>query len=186
MKAIMHGAICQCLMIVTVSRSIWELDWYFPYLGVSAEWMQRVIIGGVECSSAPAICPRCRAYYTPHAMELRELGIHSYAPEHLRFAYGKGCIHCNRRGYDGVEPILEIVELTPDQRKLFVGEKESQEVRASAIGNGLTTQRIDAIRRLLEGRISSGHALWFRSALWDAERTILVDMLFTDIGQGAT
>ncbi len=66
------------------------------------------------------ICPECKTGYTPQKPLLKALGL----PESTRRLYkGKGCEACYHTGTKGRTGIFELIEVTPDIRKMIAADE---------------------------------------------------------------
>jgi type IV pilus assembly protein PilB len=69
------------------------------------------------------ICPECKASFVPNKTLLKSVGL----PESTKRLYrGKGCTNCYNTGTRGRTGIFEVIEMTPDIRKL-IGEEATVE-----------------------------------------------------------
>jgi len=75
------------------------------------------------------ICPNCREPFTPPKTLLKEIGL----PESTKKLYrGKGCEICYHTGCKGRTGIFEILEITPEIRKLINLDKSIDEIAKTA------------------------------------------------------
>ncbi len=62
------------------------------------------------------VCQECKVPYKPNTSILKEVGL----PTSIKTLYrGKGCNYCYHTGYKGRTGIFEILEITPQIRKLI-------------------------------------------------------------------
>jgi type IV pilus assembly protein PilB len=69
----------------------------------------------------------------------------------VRIYKGKGCPVCHGTGYEGRLGIFEVMTMEENIRKAILEKKDSPEIAALAVGNGMTTMMDDGIRKVLEG-----------------------------------
>ncbi len=89
------------------------------------------------------VCPRCTETYLPDREILERLGI---KPD-TYFKRGKGCPACGNKGLRGRLGIFELLVVTPEIRHLTMGNHSSEEIRETAINQGMTTLRQDGISK---------------------------------------
>lgn len=69
----------------------------------------------------------------------------------VRIYKGKGCPVCHGTGYEGRLGIFEVMTMEENIRKAILEKKDSPEIAALAVANGMTTMMDDGIRKVLEG-----------------------------------
>ncbi len=75
------------------------------------------------------ICEACKVAYKPGASILKEIGL----PTTIKKLYkGKGCDHCYHTGYKGRTGIFEILEITPQIRKMIVDNATPENIAQAA------------------------------------------------------
>ncbi len=129
----------------------------------SASALTRLIDMGVEpyllTSSITAIlaqrlvrkiCPLCRESYQVSDFE-QEL-LPDYFREGPRPLYkGKGCDNCLSTGFSGRVGIFELLTLSTRIRQMVQEKASSEEIKAQAIKEGMTTLRQDGINKAFQG-----------------------------------
>jgi type IV pilus assembly protein PilB len=95
------------------------------------------------------ICPSCKARYTPTAEELAFYE-DSGGPEKDVFYIGTGCNFCSDTGYQDRIGVYELLEMTPEIRRLIVGWATQEELRSLAQKQGMRTLRTEAINLVAE------------------------------------
>ncbi len=105
----------------------------------------------MSCSIAQrlvrTICPKCREVYEPAPELLRRLEL----PEDHEYYRGRGCEGCAKTGFRGRQGVFEVLEITPEIRRLISAGKSAEEIRAVAKSLGLETLRDDAREKILAG-----------------------------------
>ena len=66
----------------------------------------------------------------------------------------KGCKECNFTGYKGRTAIYEILDVNDDIRSLIMTRASSQEIKLKAVKFGMSTLRVEAIRKFASGLTS--------------------------------
>ncbi|MCO4754980.1 MAG: Flp pilus assembly complex ATPase component TadA [Bacteriovoracaceae bacterium] len=124
-----------------------------PFLVVAA---LNVIVAQRLCRK---ICINCRE---PHQVPPTELIACGFAPasaEKIRVYRGKGCEVCNGTGYKGRLAIYEVLEMTPRLRDLVLKNASSDDIKATAIKEGMKTLRMSALTKVAQGLTTLEEAL---------------------------
>jgi type IV pilus assembly protein PilB len=90
------------------------------------------------------ICPSCKSRYTPTDEELNfydETG----GPPKQDFYHGTGCNFCGNTGYQDRIGVYELLQMTPEIKRLIVGWATQDELRRLAQKQGMRTLREEAI-----------------------------------------
>ena len=74
--------------------------------------------------------------------------------QNAKFYKGKGCPDCNFTGYRGRLALFEIMILNDAIRGMIVRQRPSNEIKHTAVQNGLITLRKDGWRSVLDGATS--------------------------------
>lgn len=106
------------------------------------------------------LCPDCSKKATPPVEQLARaerlakvggLNWESLVAKHRRAV---GCRHCGQLGFRGRTLIAETLEVTPELAAAVRRKATTSEIRALAVGQGMTTMAADGIRRAAEGQVS--------------------------------
>ena len=103
------------------------------------------------------ICMQCRTSIEVDVQEIKDMipdvlfQKHFQKKEKTRIYKGKGCPVCHGTGYEGRLGIFEVMTMEENIRKAILAKKDSPEITALAVGNGMTTMMDDGIRKVLEG-----------------------------------
>ena len=109
------------------------------------------------------LCPHCRESYEISGEDVKLLisdeqsEIMPVINEILSkgtFYMQKGCKECNFTGYKGRTAIYEILEVNDDIRSLIMTRASSQEIKLKAVKFGMSTLRVEAIRKFASGLTS--------------------------------
>jgi len=104
------------------------------------------------------LCPKCSEPDTPgdedlqRAEQLAREGGLGWAALPKEFRKPVGCPECARHGYRGRAGIFELLEVTPEIGKALRRGASTDEMRAIAVGQGMTTMGADGIRRAAAGQ----------------------------------
>lgn len=96
------------------------------------------------------ICPQCKEEYTPKEWEFDYLDM----PEEMRkqkWYHGRGCVHCRDTGYFGRTGVFEILQVTPEIRRLIFDNASQDEIRELAMEQGMETLRMHGIDKAQRG-----------------------------------
>ncbi len=94
------------------------------------------------------ICPRCKESYRPGKIILKHLKIKD---EDIAFWRGKGCDFCRGTGYKGRVAVYELIDMSPRLRRLTLATASVDEIRETAVNEGMVTLREDALLKVREG-----------------------------------
>src|SRR5688572_297078 len=122
-----------------------------PYLLSSA------LNGAVAQRLARSICPACATKYYPTEAELRDAEIADKS--NRAFRKGGGCQTCHDSGFQGRFGIYEVMEVTPDLRRMVHKAAATHELRQKFREQGGRTLRDEGVLAAREGRSSLDEVL---------------------------
>lgn len=109
---------------------------------------------------ARRLCNDCKEPYHPSESEISEL-IDEYGRDHFtlagltptdfNMAKAVGCSRCNQTGYRGRLGIHELLECTPALTSLIKKKSDTDNIRAQAALDGMTTLKQDGLLKVLKG-----------------------------------
>jgi type IV pilus assembly protein PilB len=105
------------------------------------------------------VCPKCRVRYEPPAHILAGLGLRPEIAKKANFMKGKGCNHCNKRGYRGRMGIFELMVMTTEIREMTFKGEAYQAVRRVARKQGMRTLFEDGIIKAIKGQTTLDEVL---------------------------
>ncbi|MDP1809564.1 MAG: ATPase, T2SS/T4P/T4SS family [Actinomycetota bacterium] len=115
-----------------------------------------LISSAIDCVQAQRLarrlCPYCKEPYTPDADLVKAMGIKSEEP--LTLYRPKGCSKCNNNGYKGRVGLYEVMLMSPTIEKLTVERATAEEIKRTAMEEGMQTLREDGIAKVLQGQTS--------------------------------
>ena len=99
------------------------------------------------------LCGNCKEEYKPSN---EELGIIGLEREQIKgpLYRAKGCAECRNTGYKGRLAIFEMIPMAKELRKLVFDNANEDEIRQTALENGMTTLREAGLSRVLDGTTS--------------------------------
>ena len=99
------------------------------------------------------ICQNCKEEYTPTADELKLVGLERDRVKGT-LIHGKGCTECRNTGYRGRLAIFEMIPMARNLRKLVYENANEDDIRQTALENGMVTLREAGLTRALDGTTS--------------------------------
>jgi type IV pilus assembly protein PilB len=87
----------------------------------------------------------------PRQAELDEVGISPEDAKNAEFVRGKGCGHCQKKGYRGRTGIHELMMISPKVREAVFESKSSADIRELSINEGMRTLYLDGLRKAMTG-----------------------------------
>ncbi len=97
------------------------------------------------------VCPKCKVRYEPPAHILAGLGLRPEIAKKANFMKGKGCSHCNKKGYRGRMGIYELMTMTTQVREMAFKGESHQNIRRMARKQGMRTLFEDGIIKAIKG-----------------------------------
>ncbi len=107
------------------------------------------------------LCKKCKTEYHPTKEEfqilVKEYGEETFPKlgiqftDDLKLFKPVGCEDCNNTGYAGRTGLHELLEGTPDMKRLIMKNSLVEDLRAQAIEDGMTTLKQDGIYKVFKG-----------------------------------
>ncbi len=97
------------------------------------------------------VCSKCKQPFTPPDAALEAAGITPEMAATGKFMKGKGCGNCSKSGYRGRIGIFELMMMTNKLREQAFAGAPTQEIRRTALSQGMTALYNDGIRKVLNG-----------------------------------
>jgi len=115
----------------------------FLDMGIESFLIASSVLAVVGQRLVRRICPSCKTRYSPTAEELAFYE-DSGGPPKEDFYKGTGCNFCSDTGYQDRIGVYELLEMTPEIRRLIVGWATQEELRSLAQKQGMRTLRTEA------------------------------------------
>ena len=96
------------------------------------------------------VCAGCETKYYPAEQVLRDAGLDEQAGR--AFTKGVGCDVCHNSGFRGRAGIYEVMEVTPEIRRLIHRAAASHELRQKLGEHGVLTLREEGVQFAMSGR----------------------------------
>ena len=116
----------------------------FLDMGIESFLIASSVIAIVGQRLVRRVCPSCKARYTPSQEELTFYEESGGEPK-LDFYQGTGCNFCGNTGYQDRIGVYELLQMTPEIKRLIVGWATQDELRRLAQKQGMRTLREEAI-----------------------------------------
>ena len=97
------------------------------------------------------ICPSCSEPDQPEPQVLKALGIHQQRLEKAHFKRGRGCRHCQGRGYRGRTGVFELLVIDDEFEKLIYNRQSLAGLRSRARELGMRSLREDGLNKAASG-----------------------------------
>ncbi|MCC6679088.1 MAG: Flp pilus assembly complex ATPase component TadA [Phycisphaerales bacterium] len=126
-------------------------------MGIESYLMSSALNGIVAQRLARTICPSCQAKYYPTEAVLHDAGLDQHAGR--SFHKGAGCRQCHDSGFQGRIGVYEMMEITPELRRMIHQGAPTHALRDRHRQGGGLTLREEGVLLALEGRTSLEEAL---------------------------
>ena len=121
-------------------------------MGIETYLLSSALNGAVAQRLARTICPSCASKYYPSEHVLGDAGL----LEHVGRAFrkGTGCRQCHDSGFQGRCGVYEVMEVTPELRRMIHHRKPTHELREQIARSGSLTLRGEGVLLAIAGRTS--------------------------------
>lgn len=123
-------------------------------MGVEAFMIAASLVMVIAQRLARTICPYCKTEKEYDIKTFQALDLDYDIYKEKKFYAGKGCPKCNGTGYKGRTGIYEIMTVDEELRDLIAKEVNSADLTKKAIANGMSTLRIQALKKAEAGIIT--------------------------------
>jgi type IV pilus assembly protein PilB len=121
----------------------------FLDMGIESFLIASSVVAIVGQRLVRRICPSCKTTYTPNDEEL-DFYMEGGGPPKNVFYRGVGCHFCSETGYQERIGVYELLQMTPEIKRLIVGWATQDELRNLAKKQGMRTLREEAINLVAE------------------------------------
>jgi type IV pilus assembly protein PilB len=120
-----------------------------------------LVASAIDCVVAQrlfrVLCERCKEAYKPEHAELVAAGYPEWLiPEIDTLFRPTGCSACSTTGYRGRAGLYEVMPMTEEIQRLTVDRASADDLRKTAIEQGMMTLRDDGLEKARMGRTSIG------------------------------
>ena len=121
-------------------------------MGIEPYLLSAALNGAVAQRLARTICPACTTKYYPTDQMLHDAGLEDHSGR--AFRKGAGCRQCHDSGFQGRCGVYEVMEVTPDIRRMIHHNAPSHEIRAKLQERGCLSLRQEGVLLAIEGKTS--------------------------------
>jgi type IV pilus assembly protein PilB len=121
-------------------------------MGIEPYLLSSAINGAVAQRLARTICPSCATKYYPTEQVLYDAGLEDHAGR--AFRKGAGCRQCHDSGFRGRGGIYEVMEVTPELRRMIHNGAPTHELRRKLQNAGYLSLRQEGVLLAIEGKTS--------------------------------
>lgn len=118
-------------------------------MGVESFLLADSIVGVIAQRLVRRLCPNCKRPRMATAEEKEILGISESKDVEIYDAVG--CQMCGETGYYGRIGLYEIIEMTPELKRIIFKKGSTDEIKNEALKSGMSTIQMSAARNVLEG-----------------------------------
>ena len=122
----------------------------FIDMGIEPFLIASSLLGIVAQRLVRRSCPECRVPYEPTPQELAFYEL-ADGPENPQFVRGEGCNFCSDTGYFERVGVYEVLGITDNIRRLIVDRAPNDEIRATAVKEGMRTLANEAALLVADG-----------------------------------
>jgi general secretion pathway protein E len=124
-------------------------------LGVPSYLLASTLLGVMAQRLVRTLCPHCKKVVSPMRAEDEEMWNQLVAPWKAsrppQLYQPVGCLECRMTGYSGRVGIYEIMQMTPDLKKLVRPDTEMSRLREQAYREGMKALRISGASKAAQG-----------------------------------
>jgi type IV pilus assembly protein PilB len=120
-------------------------------MGVQSYLVASSIVAIMAQRLVRVVCQKCKQPYTPSQALLESAGITPEMAVNATFAKGRGCGNCQGAGFRGRLGIYELMLMSPKIRELAFNSAPTDQIRRTAIGEGMKTLYWDGIDKAMRG-----------------------------------
>ncbi|HDZ61948.1 MAG TPA: type II/IV secretion system protein, partial [Nitrospirae bacterium] len=123
-------------------------------MGVEPFLISATVIGCVAQRLCRTVCPECKTEFEASDGDLKtiEQAFGEKQRGKVMLKKGIGCDFCLDTGFKGRESIFEIMNISSAIRKLIVSKASADEIRETAVNEGMKTLTQNGIRKILNGK----------------------------------
>lgn len=121
-------------------------------MGVESFLLADSLVGVIAQRLVRRLCTNCREQRPATAQEKELLGVDPSQP--VMIYAPCGCHLCGETGYYGRIGVYEIMEITPQLRRIIAAKGTTEQIREQAIADGMQTLRMSASEYVLDGTTS--------------------------------
>ncbi|MFG0307311.1 MAG: GspE/PulE family protein [Phycisphaerales bacterium JB040] len=121
-------------------------------MNIESYLLSSALNGVVAQRLVRTICPHCETKYFPSEDVLYDAGLHEHTGRSFR--KGEGCTKCHDTGFRGRMGVYEVMEVTPEIRRMIYHACSAMEIRTRLKDSGMLSLRDEGIIFALQGSTS--------------------------------
>lgn len=116
-------------------------------MGVQPYLLSTTLVAVVAQRLVRKVCEKCCEEYTPSRSLCESIGLENG----VALKRGKGCRNCRGTGYKGRIAVFEVLEMTEEIRNAVMNGASIDEIRRTAVKQGMTTLHTNTLSKVREG-----------------------------------
>jgi type IV pilus assembly protein PilB len=100
------------------------------------------------------VCTNCKTEAPASPEKLRQIGIPEEELSSVKLYHGRGCKDCGNTGLAGRIGIYEVMTFSPAIEEMVLRGATNQELRDTAVADGMKTLRAGAIEKMKQGLVT--------------------------------
>lgn len=116
-------------------------------MGVQPYLLSTTLVSVVAQRLVRRVCEKCCEEYTPSRSLRESIGLE----DGVVLKRGKGCRNCRGTGYKGRIAVFEVLEMTEEIRNSVMNGASIDEIRRTAVKQGMTTLHTNTLSKVREG-----------------------------------
>lgn len=100
------------------------------------------------------VCTNCKTEAPASEEQLRQIGIPESEISKIKVYHGRGCKDCGNTGLSGRIGIYEVMPFSPAIEEMVLRGASNQELRDTAVNDGMKTLRMSAIEKMKQGLVT--------------------------------
>lgn len=126
-------------------------------MGIESYLIADSVIGIIAQRLVRRLCPDCKREYEAPTEEKELLGCNVAEP--LKLYRPCGCDRCDNTGYKGRIGVYEIMEITPQLKRVISHNEDAETIKNVALEDGMKTLRMRAAEYVVDGTTSVSEML---------------------------
>ncbi|NQU24384.1 MAG: Flp pilus assembly complex ATPase component TadA [Candidatus Nealsonbacteria bacterium] len=120
-------------------------------MGVPSYLVSSSVVAIMAQRLVRVVCQKCKQSYSPSETLLETAGITPEMAKNATFSIGRGCGNCQGSGYRGRLGLFELLLMSAKIRELTFNKAPTEDLRRTAISEGMKTLYWDAIDKVIRG-----------------------------------
>lgn len=121
-------------------------------MGIEPYLIADSVVGIIAQRLVRRLCPECKEAYEAPIEEKELLGYSAAEP--LKIYKPCGCDRCDNTGYKGRIGVYEIMEISPQLKRIIAHNEDADNIKRAALDEGMKTLRMRAAEYVVDGTTS--------------------------------